>query len=322
MPIVIFTALAVLLVAAFVLIGEQTRFSIRLLDAKRQADRFYASYSGITKDIPYGESKAEKLDVYRPQDSAQKPEGSRLDLESLYPVLIWVHGGAWSSGSKELYSLVAQRLMPLGIVTVIPGYTLYPSATYDIQTREVAQVVAWTLENISEYGGDPAKVFVGGQSAGAHLSALALLDSQWLAAFDHTALEVCGFYGISGPYDITAQHEYEQRVKQRDTRPLSEFFRGPANFAHASPSNFARQNLPPILLIHGDRDETVPVRMSIDFHQALQTALARSRLIIYEGAGHSALLYDALAHNPAQLVQDIVNFVKSGCSSPQEESAQ
>lgn len=321
MPIILLTFLIVLGVATYIFFGEHARFTLRLLQAKKQADRFYASYPGITKNIAYGDLEAEKLDVYQPQGCEQPADGRRANSQDLCPVLIWVHGGAWSSGSKELYSLVAQRLMPLGIVTVIPGYTLYPSATYDLQTREVAQALAWTLENISNHGGDPARVYIGGQSAGAHLSALALLDPQWLTPLNHSALEVSGYYGISGPYDITAQHEYTRTVKKRDTRPLSEFFRGTNNFAYASPTNFAKQDLPPLLLIHGDRDETVPIQMSQEFQNVLRAAGAQCQLLVYKGAGHSALLYDALVQNPARLVQDIVNFVLSGLPTPRENSA-
>src|SRR3990172_4835016 len=177
----------------YVAYGDTIAYNLRLLNAKRIADKFYAEYDGISKSIPYGSRAAQKLDVYSPETGSN------------YPVLIFVHGGGWDSGNKELYAPVAQKLLPEGLVLVVPGYTLYQDATYRQQTDDVAAAISWTLENIAQYGGDPKRIIAGGQSAGGHLTALAVLDAQWLSRYGHTSAELCGYYGIAGVYDIAAQ---------------------------------------------------------------------------------------------------------------------
>jgi acetyl esterase/lipase len=287
--------LALLGVWIYLHFGQNIVFYVRLLNAKRVADKFYASYGSLSKDIAYGPGAAQRLDIYRPETG----EG--------YPVLVYVHGGSWNSGNKALYSPVAQRLLPEGMVVVVPGYTLYPNGTYRQQVEDVASALAWTLENIEQHGGDLRRVIVGGQSAGAHLTALALFDERWLAAYGHTASEFCGWYGISGPYDIQAQMDYEI-AQGRAGQLLVEVMEGKENFAAVSPTTYAHAELPPILLIHGDADRTVPLSIAQNFQAKLEAAGATSKLLVYPGAGHSGLLFDALAQNPAQLVTDLTAF--------------
>jgi acetyl esterase/lipase len=280
-------------------------YNLRLLNAKRIGDKFYAEYPYLFKNVAYGPKATQKLDVYVPDPAlVAKPEGG-------YPTLIFVHGGSWNSGNKELYAPAAQRLMPYGIAVVVVGYTLHPEATYRQQTTDMAQAMAWTLDHVGEFGGDPKRVVAGGHSAGAHLTALALMDEQWLGAEGgHTASEVCGYVGLSGPYDITAQMAFE-RANGRPGELLKAVFEGGANFANASPITYARPGLPPALIIHGDQDETVPVGVAESFHAALQSSGAQSELRLYPRATHTGILFDALAQTPARLIEDLAGFTQS-----------
>jgi acetyl esterase/lipase len=282
---------------------EEIDYNLRLLNAKRIGDKFYAEYQYIAKNVAYGSLPRQKLDVYQPDPSAlNKPDPG-------YPVLVYIYGGSWNSGNKELYAPVAQRLLPGGMIVVVPDYRIYPEGKYREQTDDVAAALAWVLENIQEYGGDPARVVLGGQSAGAHLSALALLDEQWLAKYGHSSAEVCGYYGISGVYDINAQMDYE-RSNDRTAPIMTAVMEGPNNFTAASPATYVRSGLPPMLLIHGDADETVPISMSENFQANLEAVGTKSEFLMYPGAGHSGLLFDALASNPARLVTDLSKFAQ------------
>jgi acetyl esterase/lipase len=273
------------------------RFYWKLYQAKRQADRFYAACPAVFKNIAYHPDTPRTLDVYRPENG----DGD--------PVIVYVYGGSWYSGNKELYASAAQRLLPYGAVIVIPDYTLYPAAGYPRQTQEVAAALAWTLDNIRQYGGDPQRVVVAAQSAGAQVAALALFDPQFLAVHQHSAAEVCGFIGISGVYDIATQLAHQRR-RWRSDRFVLDVMGGPQNVRIASPLSFAWPQAPPTLLIHGDADDTVPLRMSQDLHARLQAAGAESELSIYPGAGHSSILFDALAQSPSRLMTEILAFVR------------
>jgi alpha-L-fucosidase 2 len=87
---------------------------------------------------------------------------------------------------------------------------------------------------------------------------------------------------------------------------------GQQNFDQASPIGHVRADLPPLLIIHGDEDETVPVEISVGFHEALQAAGAPSTLSIYTGTGHSDYVFAALTEDRARVVGDIAEFTE-GC---------
>lgn len=94
------------------------------------------------------------------------------------PVLIFIHGGSWNSGRKEIYDFMGSRLARRGVVTVIIDYPLAPD--YKLPEMEKASVTAikWVKENIANYGGDPEKIYVSGHSAGGHLAALVAMKKE------------------------------------------------------------------------------------------------------------------------------------------------
>ncbi len=290
---------------------ERLGYYLKLLRAHLVARRFYRSYEGLTRDVAFHPDLDVRLDVYTP------------DTGDAHPVLIFVHGGNWDAFHKEIFAPVAMKLLPKDLVVVIPDYTLYPRADCEQMTREVAAAISWTLENVERYDGDPGRVVVGGQSAGGHLVGLALMDPRFLEAHDHAASEVYGLVGISGAYDLVAQCDYERAKGGANgtklLRTMLGMTGGEEKLAAASPVHYVpnlEPGFPPLALIHGDADQTVPVDVARGFHAALQQVGAQSRLIVYPGRGHSELLFSALTEKRPQLVADVVDFVH-GCSLAQ-----
>lgn len=292
-------------IAVLVLVGigtvfvyrEQISFWWQLLNAYLVSRQFYAGYEHLEKDVAFHPQMQPRLDVYSP------PSGTG------YPVLFFVHGGSWKDFHKELFAPVAMKLLPEGMVVVIPDYTLYPDAGYEQMVDEMAAALSWTLENVERYGGDPGRVVVAGHSAGAHLAGLAVMDPRFLSAYGHSAAEIRGLIGLSGVYDVQAEYDF---WSDQGTYPevIVEVMGGQEHFAQASPATYVRPDLPPVLLIHGDRDETVPVSIAVDFYTALQSAGAASELEIYAGLGHADYLFAALARERSRLVDDIAAFVR------------
>jgi len=282
-------------VAYYLYHKEDVDFYFNLYRAKRRADKFYSQYPHLVKNIPY--CPTQNLDVYRPESG------------SGYPALLYIYGGSWVSGNKELYAPAAQLLVPEGLVFVVPGYTLHPQAHYQQQVSEVAASIAWTLENIEQYGGDPKRVIVCAQSAGGHLATLALLDPQWLGRTGHSLSEIAGIMSLSGVYDVGRQMEYE-RAKGNTGQLLLDHFEGEQNFAIASPMAYVRPGLPPIHLVHGDADTTVPMSISDGFYAALREADNAVTYSVYKGRGHADILFRALSENPSQLIGEMLDFVK------------
>ena len=170
----------------------------------------------------------------------------------------------------------------------------------------------WGLSSPANDGGNPQRIGLGGQSAGAHLSAMALLDASVLATHQLDASAVCAYYGISGVYDVNDQYAFEQSFG-RTAPVMTAVMGGQTQFAATSPVTYARADVPPLLIVHGDADETVPLRASEQFVAALQQAGATAELIVYPDRGHSELLFYTITQEPGQMIVDMVDFVARSC---------
>jgi arylformamidase len=92
---------------------------------------------------------------------------------------------------KEPYAFLAEGVRSGGFNLALVEYTLAPTARLDAIVGEVRSAVAWVIEHAKELGGDPARVFVSGHSAGGHLTAMAMADAR-----------LAGGVAISGIYDL------------------------------------------------------------------------------------------------------------------------
>ena len=265
--------------------------------------RFLRAHSTYQRDIVPHPDVASALDVYWSEDHPDAP------------VLIFCHGGSWSLLSKESFTCLAALLVPRGYTVVLPGYTLYPEANYDQMADEVAAAVAWTLEHAADYNGDAGRVFLSGHSAGGHLATLVATDPRWLEPYGHSADELAGVIGISGVYDMALMADYTRSQSGSDEL-LVGVSGGWRNYAAASPIRYARPDLPPMLLIHGSEDTTVPPAISRAFQEALQAAGASSELVIYPGAGHTDFLFRSMWGAEPRLLRDIKRF--TGMRAAQE----
>lgn len=141
-------------------------------------------------DIQYGpDEKWNVLDVYLPKErgkTGERPEGRGLSKEEGWsekgslsgkeegglPVIVSVHGGGWVYGDKELYQFYCMSLAQRGFAVVNFTYRLAPEHKYPAQMEDVNRVMEWIFRNGAQYGFDLGKVFLVGDSAGAHLAGL------------------------------------------------------------------------------------------------------------------------------------------------------
>lgn len=130
--------------------------------------------------IPFGPSEPERLDVY--------PAGPGA------PVFVFIHGGYWRALDAADSGFTAAAMAQAGICTVAVNYTLSPLASLDEIVRQCRAALDWVHGHIAEYGGDPARIHVGGSSAGAHLAAM-------LAAAPERRVQ--GLTLLSGLFDLT-----------------------------------------------------------------------------------------------------------------------
>ncbi|HET9949392.1 MAG TPA: alpha/beta hydrolase [Longimicrobiales bacterium] len=142
------------------------------------------------RDVDYvpGEAYADGrdlLDVFMPEGRAG------------VPVVVFFHGGELRYGSKASGEALAARLLPMGIGVVSANYRLSPPFVHPAHVQDASTAVAWVLDHIAEYGGDPANVYVSGHSAGAYLAALMAVDERWLGERGVERSRIRGWIPIS-----------------------------------------------------------------------------------------------------------------------------
>ncbi len=277
--------------------------------AFRAGRKFYQTYPHIAKDIAYGDRPRQTLDVYWPPDPGGAPDGgNRL------PVLLFVHGGSWSWGDKSLYSLAGARFTARGFVVVIINYALYPDTTFPTFVEDAAAAIAWTVRHIAAYRGDPERLFALGHSAGGHILSLVALDDRYLAAHGLSRAVLRGFVGIGAPTDLTTLTRHlETRPSVGSAAALRTVMGGDQRLPEADPIRHARGDAPPILLVHGRRDDVAPIAIARNFASALQAAGAWVELREYDRADHYSVLLDGVRENPRRplrLIVDVVEFVR------------
>ncbi|KAF9390275.1 hypothetical protein CPB97_009615 [Podila verticillata] len=133
--------------------------------------RYWARPDALLTDIHYNPRRPDnKMDIHAKWNSE-----SGYTSSVLRPVVVFIHGGSWSSGSRAKYTLLGAKLRKMGYVVMIPDYTLYPKGSVNDMLEDVKTAVQWASRNCRQYGGDPQRLYLMGHSAGAHLCALTVL---------------------------------------------------------------------------------------------------------------------------------------------------
>ena len=254
----------------------------------------------VERNIQYASGKAQRLDVYTPTAAATEPRA----------VIMFVHGGGWSSGSKGQYRFVAEALSTHGYVVVVPGYRLYPRARFPDFVEDAAQAVAWTREHIGEFGGDTAQVYLMGHSAGAHIAAMLTYDERFLRAAGVEPSTVAGFIGLAGAYDfLPFQWGY-----------LYDVFAPPERYADSQPINFVDGTEPRAFLLHGLADRTVSPSNSKHLAEKIRKRGGDVREHYYEGMSHGGVLATLSVYfrKNRTVLQEIDEFVAAADNSRKE----
>ena len=196
-----------------------------------------------------------RLDLYLP------PKSDAPDAEK-FPVLVWFHGGGLSGGSKSVPGPLKNK--GLGVVAV--NYRLSSKrAKCPDYLVDAAAAVAWTLDRIEEYGGDPKRVYVSGHSAGGYLTAMLALDPKWLGLFGKSNMDLAGALPVSG--QVTTHFQILNERYGRNVTPSN-----PAEIDELAPLHFTTKKAPPIHLLVGDSKIEWPGRVE---ENALLAAMLR-----------------------------------------------
>jgi acetyl esterase/lipase len=235
--------------------------------------------SGLTayRNLAYvqGGHERQTLDLYVPATG-----------EGPFPLIVWIHGGAWTHGGKE--HCVPEPWALKGYVVASINYRLSQDATFPAQLEDCKAAIRWLRANAGKYRIDRDRLIAWGDSAGGHLaSLLGTTGGDPEPGPPHESSRVQAVIDWYGRADLSrvctdpamAGHAVA-RLLGGSGPTMSAIARGASPIAHVSADD------PPFLIMHGDRDATVPVQQSEAFAAALKRAKVPVTLEIIAGAGH------------------------------------
>ena len=245
-------------------------------------------------EVAYGTASRQRYDVYRALDSLGRP------LDGLRPVVVFVHGGSWASGSKNAYKWMGQSLAKQGFVAVVIEYGLMPERRFPGFVEDAAAAVAHARARVTQWGGDTTRFVLMGHSAGAQIAALVAFDARYLAAHNLSPRIFSGFVGLSGPYDFIY-----------DTRLLRRTFSGtPEQERTAQPIAFVTAEAPRTLLVMGYEDTTVNPRNTTSLAARMRAIGAPVEdLWVHGGHGVTVGAFARIYRGGNPIVERIQRFV-------------
>ncbi|MEP6548381.1 MAG: alpha/beta hydrolase [Gammaproteobacteria bacterium] len=248
-------------------------------------------------NLAYGGGPQHRLDVYVPHKAATGPR----------PLVVFWHGGRWSFGDKSDYRFVGAALAELGYVAVLPNYRHYPEVKMPGFMDDAARAASWSAAHGSEFGADSNLLYLMGHSAGAHLAALLTLDPQYFAATGLSVPPIAGVIGLSGPYDFLPLREAD----------VQDMFGPPMLYPRSQPISFVHADAPPMLLVHGVKDDTVWPKNSRNFATLLRSYGVPVTLKLYPKLVHADTVaaLSLPARGRAPTLADIAAFIRQPRSS-------
>ena len=251
--------------------------------ALAQSPKLAATHS----DIAYSEEHpAQKLDVYL--SKSDKP----------LPVMVHIHGGGWRGGSKNSVPNWLTDAVRGGWCSVVSiEYRFTDVAPHPAQVNDCLRAIQFVRLNASKWNVDPQRIGVTGGSAGGHLSL-------WVALHDDAKQEsssdpvkklssrVACAVSFAGPTDWSLLSELEH--KHPAYRQLLGYEPGTSADKmdskakiDVSPISFASSDDPPVMQVHGDNDDIVPIQHAQNMNQRLKKLGVLSELVVVAGGNHS-----------------------------------
>ncbi len=210
-----------------------------------------------------------------------------------WPVVVYVHGGAWMRGDKSEAAGLGAALNAEGYAVAAVNYRLYPAARFPAYIEDVKCAVRYLRAHAAEYNLDPEHFAAMGASSGGHLVAL-LGTSDESAGWDEgeysrQSSRVQAVIDQSGPSDLS------QDFQNGDIATLMIVAFGSNQIAAASPVTHVTADDPPFLIIHGDNDGVIEVEQAYIFNAALVAAGVPVQLVIVLNGDYSLSAPDGSA---------------------------
>jgi acetyl esterase/lipase len=258
----------------------------------------------VITNIPYlsHPTARQNFDLYLPRKRGAEP----------FPLVIWVHGGAWMKGLKEWDNV--KYLVKHGYAIASVDYRFSPEAPFPAQIQDCNAAMNFILAHAADYGVSAKRFVVGGGSAGGHLALLLGLARQEREFGADPAIRPLAILDFFGPADLNrmkADLVAEQSKKGLDLyddagpklmgEPLDQ---AAAKIRLASPMTYVDTGNPPVLILQGGKDDLVPAAQSERLHAALDRVGVMNQLILVPDAGH-----DGPTFSTPDIAATVVHFL-------------
>jgi arylformamidase len=206
---------------------------------------------GEPERLAYGPTEIEQVDIYRAEHNPA-------------PVLVFIHGGAWRSGRSEDFATPAEMFLAVGAHYVVPDFAWVQDVggSLMVLADQVRRAVAWVYDNAELLGSDRNQIYIGGQSSGGHLAAVAL-TTDWPRDFGLPVDIIKGGMCISGMYDLTPE-----RLSTRNSYVGFD----DATVAALSPMRHLDRLHAPVIVAYGTCETPEFQRQSREFAAAIENA--------------------------------------------------
>ena len=242
------------------------------------------------RDLPYYEGpgfdrRKHRLDLFLPRGQRD------------FPVLFFIHGGAWVSGDRRMYTSVGRVFAKNGVGTAVISYRLSPVVQHPAHVDDCARAFAWVKNHIGERGGRPDQIFVAGQSAGGHLTALLCTNEKYLAQQNCSLADIRGAIPISGIFEFRPG---------RFDRVIGE---GVEAAESASPIRFLNDRCPPFLVMYAERDIPNCDQMSQRLCRELNQWKVPAESHEIAGRNHVSIMFRLMMDTRDPATQQMLRFI-------------
>jgi arylformamidase len=215
--------------------------------------------------VAYGPTEVEKLDIYR----TKQPNA---------PIRVFLHGGAWRSGSAKDSAYPAEMFVTAGAHYVAVDFVAVGNADGNLMTMadQVRRAVAWVYKNAPSFGGDPNRIYISGHSSGGHLAGVVMV-TDWKKDFSLPPDIIKGGLLMSGMYDLKPVRLSKRSSYVKFTDEMEE--------ALSTQRHLDKLNAP-IIVSHGTLESPEFQRQARDFVAAVKAAGKPVQLIVGEGYNH------------------------------------